>query len=397
METIPRGLIDSFGLKLPANIKGLLNTRGLDVYDTLQLLVNTVNKNNGSLKQLVEILCDWLKNRDAEFEAFKNSIMNYMITGEFDPNGFITSSAAFSESFWSEISSKMLVEAKLMKPGEAGNTYDKNGSVEPGSCWVIRFEMYDGSYKWCDLTELVDEQEEDIPVYTYQEPTITSVTYSDISRNGGVTRPQVNVSQQVLATTGKKTEILALTAVYKWDTSKGRMETTYSDPSLVKSDGALVLTFDFSGVTSGTTTGSNGVVSRESAAETTTRTKVAAVTVTATMNGLSASESKSANVYQQAAAQNMTAYYGKGDTLPTAPGENSVTLITGTNRVKVEGYAKTLWIAIPSGLNATVIGLDYMGSQVTLGTPDSTRISGYTLYYRQSSKNLDEVTFVITI
>jgi hypothetical protein len=92
----------------------------------------------------------------------------------------------------------------------------------------------------------------------------------------------------------------------------------------------------------------------------------------------------------------MTAYYGTGDTLPTALGSNMFSLVSGTNTKKIEGYAKVHWIAVPSALPVVVTGTDTIGNQITVNT-DSSAISGYTLYYRQAFIPIDETTFTIVV
>lgn len=87
-------------------------------------------------------------------------------------------------------------------------------------------------------------------------------------------------------------------------------------------------------------------------------------------------------------------YYGKSTDLPSSVGNDYINLVSGTNTIKVEGLAKTLWIAIPSELNVTVTGKDYLGLPVTIQSSDS-QISGYVIYYRQASVKLDECNFTI--
>ena len=167
MDTIIRPVLDRCGLKLPANIKSLLNTRGLDVYDILQLIVNTVNKivkaNDGNidkeekfLGELMTKLNEWANRQEANIEAVKNAIMNYIATGEFSPDGFITSSECFEYSFWVDIANSLLTGGKIYAPGEEGNDYNDNGNLETGSRWVLRLDMWSGGYKWIDLERLVN-------------------------------------------------------------------------------------------------------------------------------------------------------------------------------------------------------------------------------------------------
>lgn len=87
-------------------------------------------------------------------------------------------------------------------------------------------------------------------------------------------------------------------------------------------------------------------------------------------------------------------YYGKSSTIPSNIGSSYITLNNGENLLKVEGYAKVLWIAVPSGLTVTVTGKDYLGLPVTIQTNNS-QIDGYIVYYRQADVQLDECNFTI--
>ena len=94
--------------------------------------------------------------------------------------------------------------------------------------------------------------------------------------------------------------------------------------------------------------------------------------------------------------QQMTAYYGKGDDLPIELGSNSFALSHGTNDIKVEGYGKVLWVAIPNSINAVVTGTDSDNDPITINT-NTTQISGYNLYYRQTFVAANEANFKIII
>lgn len=182
MQTIPRIIFDRVGLRLPANAKALLNVRQMDVYDILQLLVNTVNAvvkaNDGNIDKeerflaaLNEALDKWAGEQEASIEGLKNSVINYIQTGEWSTEGFITSPSAFGQEFWTHIAESLLDEGDVLAPGAEGNTYSRGGEVEPGSCWVLRLKMWGGGYNFIEVTDLmtnlqIDVDEEKGAVFT---------------------------------------------------------------------------------------------------------------------------------------------------------------------------------------------------------------------------------------
>ena len=152
MKTIPRPVLDRVGLKLPVNAKALLSVRQMDVYDILQLLVNTINAvvkaNDGNIDKeekflaaLNEALDNWAIDREAEIGRFKDEIMNYVISGEFDTEGFVTSPLSFETNFWNELAHGMMEEAHILAPGAEGNSYGG------GDKWVVRFDMKDQAWR----------------------------------------------------------------------------------------------------------------------------------------------------------------------------------------------------------------------------------------------------------
>lgn len=687
MQTIPRIIFDRVGLKLPANAKALLNVRQMDVYDILQLLVNTVNAvvkaNDGNIDKeekflaaLNEALDNWAMDREAEIGRFKDEIMNYVISGEFDTEGFVSSPLSFETNFWNELAHGMMEEAHILAPGAEGNSYGG------GDKWVVRFDMKDQAPIYLDVEMLMNNIQIDVDntdgavitdnnkgfeeigripfatqelgglfhkndkakldglyvdennrlhfgekVYklepyeeqpsdrTYLTPQILELSYDDIPEDGGVTRPFVQVSQQVLVGTNVQRRIF-IVATYRWDAGQQRMVTTYENEDYILDGGELSLVFDFDSDSVGAEMSADGIVEYSGHA-TTTRTRMGTVTVQATMNGIQADEEMFADVYQEASeagtpaimtenqsgtaivglafgncqvdeasasktivvkgenltgnitakinnsryqfvtegenvdqlvidkneamgagkelqvvfipnttgatsnanitftsdgaaakvvaltgtgvrpsltvaptsltfsdkavngsytgtftvrgqylkgniglaltqegaafsidkmsiskseagsavtvtvtyapttvgsssgtititsdgaasktvalsgnaisgVDTMTAYYGTGETLPTALGSNMFSLVSGTNTKKITEYTRVHWVAIPTSLPVVVTGTDVMGKGITVGE-DSSTISGYTIYYRQVAIPIDETTFTIVV
>lgn len=686
MDIIPRIVFNRVGLKLPVNAKDLLRVGSLRIYDLLELLVNTVNsvvkandvnidKEEKFLAALNQALDNWATDREAEIGRFKDEIMNFVISGEFDTEGFVTSPLSFETNFWNILSHGMVEEANVLAPHAEGNEYDD------GDKWVVRFDMKDGEpiylnaevlmnniqlelnntdgavitdnnkdfeeigtipfatqeqgglFHKDDKTKLdgiyVDQNdrlhignkvytlepyEEQPSDRTYLTPQILELSYDHIPEDGGVTRPFVQVSQQVLVGTNVQRRIF-IVATYRWDAGQQRMVTTYENEDYILDGGELSLVFDFDSDSVGAEMSADGIVEYSGHA-TTTRTRMGTVTVQATMNGIQADEEMFEDVYQEASeagapaittengsgtainslafgncqvneasasktivvkgvnltenitakinnsryqfvtegenvdqividkdeamgagkelqvvfipnttgatsnanitltsgnaskvvalsgtgvvptlivaptsltfsdksvngsytgtftvrgqylkgdialslsqdaaafsidrvsiakseagsavtvtvtyaptsvgsnsgtitiasdgaanktvalsgnaisgVDTMTAYYGTGDTLPTALGSNMFSLVSGTNTKKIEGYAKVHWVAVPSSLPVVVTGADTIGNQITVNT-DSSAISGYTLYYRQVFIPIDETTFTIVV
>lgn len=465
MQTIPRIIFDRVGLKLPANAKALLNVRAMDVYDILQMLVNTVNAvvraNDGNidkeeqfLAKLSGALNKWAADREAEIGKFKNEIMNYIISGEFDVEGLISSPVSFETSFWEEISQAMVTEANLLAPNAEGNVYDG------GSKWVVRFETKNGEPMFLDVERLVNniqleinnsdgavitdnnkdfeeigripyatqalgglmskndkkkldgiyvdesnllhigdklfvlEPYEEQPVEKhYLELQILELSYDDISDEGGVTRPFVQVSQQVLVGTGLMRRVF-ITATYQWDERQQMMVTTYENEEYVQSGGGLSLSFEFEDDSSGAEMSANGIVGYSNQAAT-SRTKLGTVTVSASMNGVDAEEDMFADVYQEAAPS--IGYYGSSDDIPTTIGEASGNFNIGNTTITVNEPGMIIWIAVPTGSVSSVVGrdLDGTGDIVELET-DTTTISGYTIYYLSLGIEANGARFDIT-
>lgn len=687
MDIIPRIVLNRVGLKLPANAKDLLRVGSMRIYDLLELLVNTVNAvvraNDGNIDKEEDFLAKlngaldkWATDREAEIGKFKDEIMNFIISGEFDTEGFVTSPLSFETNFWNELSHGMVTGARVLAPHEEGNGYDT------GDKWVVRFEtknnmpLYlnveklmnniqldlnntdgavitdntkdfeeigripfatqeqgglfhkndkaklDGLYvdennrlHFGDKVYVLEPYEEQPTDRTYLPPQILELSYDHIPEDGGVTRPFVQVSQQVLVGTNVQRRIF-IVATYRWDAGQQRMVTTYENEDYILDGGELSLVFDFDSDSVGAEMSADGIVEYSGHA-TTTMTRMGTVTVQATMNGVAADEEMFEDVYQEASeagapaittengsgtainslafgncqvneasasktivvrGENLTdnitakinnsryqfvtegenvdqividkdeamgagkelqvvfipnttgatsnanitftsdgaaakvvaltgtgvrpsltvaptsltfsdksvnesytgtfkvkgqylkgnvslalaqegaafsidktsiskseagsevtvtvtyaptavgsssgtvtitsdgaanktvslsgnavsgvepttAYYGTGDTLPTALGSNMFSLVSGANTKKIEGYAKVHWVAVPSSLPVVVTGTDTIGNQITVNT-DSSAISGYTFYYRQVFIPIDETTFTIVV
>lgn len=687
MNIIVRPILRRLGIKLPVNLVALLRTGIRDIYEILTLLVNTMNsviaahnenidKEEEFLAALNEALDNWAMDRETEIGKFKDEIMNYVISGEFDTEGFVTSPSSFETNFWKEIAHGMMEEARVLAPGAEGNSYGD------GDKWVVRFDMKDNEPLYLDVEKLMNniqlelnntdgavitdnnkdfEEIGRIPfatqeqgglmhksdkakldgiyvddnnrlhfgdkVYTlepyeeqpsdrtYSTPQILELSYDDIDEAGGVTRPFVQVIQQVLVGTNVQRRIF-IVATYRWDAGQQRMVTTYENEEYIKDGGELSLVFDFDSDSVGAEMSADGIVEYSGHAAT-TRTRMGTVTVQATMNGVAADEDMFQDVFQEASeagapaimtenqsgtaivglafgncqvdeasasktivvkGENLTgnitakinnsryqfvtegenvdqividkdeamgagkelqvvfipnttgatsnanitltsdgaaakvvaltgtgvrpsltvaptsltfsdkavngsytgtftvrgqylkgniglaltqegaafsidkmsiskseagsavtvtvtyaptsvgsnsgtitiasdgaanktvalsgnavsgvepttAYYGSGDTLPTALGSNMFSLVSGANTKKIEDYAKVHWIAVPSTLPVVVTGTDTIGNQITVN-PDSSAISGYTLYYRQVFIPIDETTFTIVV
>lgn len=371
MDIIPRPIFDRVALKLPVNAKDLLRVGSMRIYDLLELLVNTVNAvvkaNDGNIDKeekflaaLNEALDSWATDREAEIGKFKDEIMNFVISGEFDTEGFVTSPLSFETNFWNELSHGMMTGARVLAPHDEDNGYDT------GDKWVVRFDMKNNLPIYLNVEKLmnniqlelnntdgavitdnnkdfeeigripfatqeqgglfhkddkakldgiyVDESnrlhigdkvytlepyEEQPSDRTYLAPQILELSYLEgIPEDGGVARPFVQVSQQVLVGTNVKRRIFVV-ATYQWDAGQQKMVTTYENEEYNKDGGGLSLVFDFDSDSVGAEMSADGIVEYNGHA-TTTRTRMGTVTVQATMNGIQADEEMFEDVYQEA-------------------------------------------------------------------------------------------------
>ena len=370
MDIIPRIVLNRVGLKLPANAKDLLRVGSMRIYDLLELLVNTVNSvvkaNDGNIDKEEEFLAKlsaaldgWAADREAEIGKFKDEIMNFVISGEFDTEGFVTSPLSFETNFWNELAHGMMEEAHILAPGAEGNSYGN------GDKWVVRFDMKDHAPLYLNVETLMNNIEIELnntdgavitdnnkgfeeigripfatqelgglfhkndkakldglyvdennrlhfgdKMYTlepyegqpsdrtYLTPQILELSYDNISEEGGETRPFVQVSQQVLVGKGVQRRIF-IVATYRWDAGQQRMVTTYENEDYILDGGGLSLVFDFDSDSVGAEMSADGIVEYSGHA-TTTMTRMGTVTVQATMNGIQADEEMFEDVYQEA-------------------------------------------------------------------------------------------------
>lgn len=167
MQIVSRPTLDRVALKLPVNAKDLLRVGSLNIYDLLQLIVNSLNKvvrTNDSnidkeedfLAALSDALNEWADEQEENYESVKNSILAYISGGTWDASGFITGSGMFSQSFWGDIANCLLSGVELFAPGQEGNEYDRDGEIEAGTEWALRMDMRSDGHKWCSLQPLVD-------------------------------------------------------------------------------------------------------------------------------------------------------------------------------------------------------------------------------------------------
>lgn len=108
-----------------------------------------------------------------------------------------------------------------------------------------------------------------------------------------------------------------------------------------------------------------------------------ASTVTVTLRGTG----------QNAAPESITGYYGKGSTLPTELGSNTFPVTSGMTHHD-DGGAQVIWIALPTSLNANVVGKGING--IAFIVYDDYRIGDYTVYYRQVVMPTGQTDFEIT-
>lgn len=453
MEIIPRTILKRVGLKLPANAKDMLRVGSLRIYDIIELLVNTINavakandenidKEEEFLASLNDALDKWADDQEASIEALKNTVINYITTGEWAADGFIKSAAAFSASFWDTLSKAMITDANILSPGSDGNEY------RDGQNWVVRFNTKNETPIYLNIEKLmnniqivVDEERggavfsdnnkdfEEIGVIPfatasdsglmrktdkakldgiswdaqnglfhiggetfkltpyrpdaereYSEPVIMEVSYDEIPNSGGVVRPYVEVSQNVTLHQGGVYRNVIITAAYGYDSQTGQMKTTYTNGQYMKEGGSLELTFNFNNLVQGVTAGTDGTITKQSAATSSESVMMATVTVAARMNDVSAEETGSTDVYQGGTVETSIEYltpeivsfeYNRvpsagGSATPTIVVSQGVRITTGSQVETKTIVATYQWNPSSSQMEATYTNGEYMGQDGAL-------------------------------